>query len=118
MKRSAAETIDRVLLEALAERRRRPRDDLLTYLLGCRVDGEPLSETLLLDTAFTLYLAGIETTAATLGYMFRHLANEPETRSVVTTRPQLVPELVDEFVRLYSILAPTRLATRDAVVEG
>jgi cytochrome P450 len=52
----------RYLAEVLAQRRREPRDDLLSALLAAEIDGQQLSEPELIGFSFLLLVAGNETT--------------------------------------------------------
>src|SRR5690349_3028132 len=67
--------------ELLAERRRAPRDDLMSALLAAEVDGERLTEEELLGFCFLLVLAGNDTTASLIGSGTVLLANDPEQRA-------------------------------------
>ncbi|HTV23271.1 MAG TPA: cytochrome P450 [Polyangiaceae bacterium] len=80
----ARRQLDAILLELIDERRRAgasgPSNDLLGRLmLACDADGS-LSEAALRDEAMTLFLAGHETTALSLTYGLRLLAQHPAER--------------------------------------
>jgi len=66
----------------IARRRREGTDgrtDILSLLLGARDEqGEPMRDEELLDEMFTMLLAGHETTATTLAWVFWHLGNHPD----------------------------------------
>ena len=61
-----------------AERRRHPREDLLTKLVEAQVGGERLSETDVVNFAKVLLLAGHITTTLLLGNTVLCLGREPE----------------------------------------
>jgi cytochrome P450 len=63
--------------ELIAERRRRPRDDMVTALTEARVDGERLSNPEIVSTIVVLLNAGHEATVNTLGNGLRALARHP-----------------------------------------
>ena len=68
---------------ALEERRGEPEPrpgDLASHLLHATYDDRPLTDAEMLDMLTVLVLAGLDTTRAELGYMFRHLAAHPEHR--------------------------------------
>ena len=80
---SALANIREYWVVGLAERRgeREPRDgDLASHLLHARFDDRPLTDAEILDMLTVLVLAGLDTTRATLGYLFRHLADHPAVR--------------------------------------
>ena len=68
------------------------------------VDDEPLSDDLILDILTVLVLAGLDTTRGQLGYLFRHLAENPADRQRLIAEPQLIPSAVEESLRLYTII--------------
>jgi cytochrome P450 len=91
----------------LAERRQDPEPregDLAAYLLQASFDERPLTETEILDMLVVLVLAGLDTTRATLGYIFKHLAEHPEDRRRLIEQPELTPYFVEEAVRFYPII--------------
>jgi cytochrome P450 len=107
---------------ALAERRddAAPREgDLASHLLRSTFDGRPLTDAEMLDMLTVLVLAGLDTTRATLGYLFRHLATHPEHRRRLIAEPQLIPSAVEEALRFYPIIfGDGRKVTRDAEFHG
>lgn len=109
-------------VEALADRRDEavPRDgDLASYLMHASFDDRPLTDTEILDMLTVLVLAGLDTTRAELGYMFRHLATHPEHRQALIDDPQLIPSAVEEVLRYYTIiLGDGRKVTRDIEFHG
>ncbi|HEY6396748.1 MAG TPA: cytochrome P450 [Solirubrobacteraceae bacterium] len=107
---------------ALAERRGEPapRDgDLASHLLHCTVDDRPLTDAEMLDMLTVLVLAGLDTTRASLGYMFQHLAAHPDDRRRLVEQPELIPSAVEEALRLYTIIfGDGRKVTRDTDFYG
>jgi cytochrome P450 len=66
-----------------------------------------------------LMLAGLDTTRSALGYIFHHLARDPELRHRLTAQPGLWPKAVEEFLRLYPLVyTDGRLVTRDIDFHG
>jgi cytochrome P450 len=107
---------------ALAERREDavPREgDLASHLLNSMFDDRPLTEAELLDMLTVLVLAGLDTTRATLGYLFWHLATHPEHRRRLVAEPELIPSAVEEALRYYPIVfGDGRKVTRDTEFYG
>jgi cytochrome P450 len=107
--------------EQLDARRGGPQveGDLFAYLLNASFDDEPLDDEVLLDMCTVLTLAGLDTTRGELGYMFRHLAENPEHRRLLVERPELIPTAVEETLRLYTIIfGDGRKVTRDVEFHG
>jgi cytochrome P450 len=107
---------------ALDERRDEPapRDgDLASHLLHSTVDGAPLGDDLILDMLVVLVLAGLDTTRGQLGYLFRHLADNPDDRHRLAAEPDLIPSAVEEALRLYTIIfGDGRKVTRETDFHG
>ena len=78
----AAETLDRIVLDIIATRRRgkQREDDLLQMLLEARDDetGEGMTDQQLRDEVMTMFLAGHETTANALTWTFVLLSRFPQ----------------------------------------
>lgn len=105
--------------ELLAERRREPRDDLMSALLAAEVDGQQLTEEELLGFCFLLVLAGNDTTASLIGSGAVLLANDPEQRAVLVRDPSLWANAVEEINRLESpAQVLPRTTTRDVELHG
>jgi cytochrome P450 len=107
--------------EQLADRRGKPATDgdLFSYLLNSTFDEEPLDEDVLLDMCTVLTLAGLDTTRAELGYMFHHLALNPDDRRRLAEDPEIVPLAVEETLRYYTIIfGDGRKVTRDVEFHG
>jgi cytochrome P450 len=118
----ALENIREHWVAALAERRGEPgprEGDLASHLLHATYADRPLTDTEILDMLTVLVLAGLDTTRAELGYMFRHLATHPEHRRMLIERPELIPSAVEEVLRYYTIIfGDGRKVTRDVEFHG
>ena len=88
--------------ELLAERRRAPRDDLMSALLAAEVDGQQLTEEELLGFCFLLVLAGTTPPPASSARGTVLLANDPEQRAMLVRDPSLWANAVEEINRLES----------------
>ncbi len=118
----ALEGIREYWVAALAERRDEPEPregDLASHLLHSTFDDRPLTDAEMLDMLTVLVLAGLDTTRATLGYMFRDLAEHPERRRRLIDEPELIPSAVEEYLRFYTIIfGDGRKVTRDVEFHG
>jgi cytochrome P450 len=119
----ALQSIRQYWVDALAERRSDPaprEGDIASYLLNAEYDDDrPLTDEERLDMLTVLVLAGLDTTRAQLGYMFRHLAMHPEDRRRLVDEPELIPSAVEEVLRFYTmIFGDGRKVTRDLEFHG
>ena len=105
--------------EQVEARRANPRDDLLTGI-GCGVvDDEPLDLDVAVNMASTVFLGGLDTLPSNLGWSFRYLATHPEARERIIGNPGGVTGMVEEFLRMYSVVAKERRQVgRDMVFHG
>src|SRR5207237_3500944 len=94
------------------------REDLLSALVRSEVDGRPLDHEELVDYAFTLFVAGLDTVTAMLGFSFYCLATRPDIRAQLVARPELVRSAVEEFLRAHAIINTARVVTQDMTFAG
>jgi cytochrome P450 len=111
-------TIINYLTELIASRKSQPKDDLISYLVGCTVDDRPLTDGELLEMCFLLYMAGLDTVAGMLGFTFWHLARHPEHQRYVRENPDGISDAVEECLRYYSIVNTARVVTQDTSFAG
>src|SRR5205807_9875705 len=83
----------------LEERRRKPREDLLSALSMAEVDGERLSEIELVSFCMLLLAAGQETTKNLIANAIVCLTQHPHTLAQVIREPALVPTAIEEVLR-------------------
>ncbi|MBB4679399.1 cytochrome P450 [Crossiella cryophila] len=103
--------------EHAAERRRRPRADLLTELVQAEVDGERLSDRQVSTFGCLLLLAGHITTTMMLGNTVLLLDANPEQGARVRADRSLIPPAIEEAVRMLSPFASAyRITTADVQV--
>jgi cytochrome P450 len=95
-----------------------PPDDLITYLVNARIDGEPLERKHMIGVLYVLLLAGIDTTWSSLGSSLWHLATHPDDRARLVAEPQLLPTAVEELLRLYAPATMARIVTEEVEVGG
>jgi len=120
---AAIETAQRELYAyfagVVAERRTKPREDLMSILLSPTEEGDTLSEDEMLGFCFLLLLAGIETTTAALGNAAALLDRERGERKRLLEDPSRIPTAVEETLRFDSpVQGLTRTLTRDVELHG
>jgi len=103
----------------IAERRESPTDDLTTVLVNAEVDGEKLEEHEIVMGFFLLMAAGNDSTKATYCSGMRALIENPEQMRMLVEDPGLVPDAVEESLRMFPAFAHFgRTATTDTVLNG
>jgi cytochrome P450 len=102
----------------IADRRLRPRQDLISYLVEARVEGRPVSDRHIIGTCNLILIAGIDTTWSAIGSTLWYLAQHPEDRRRLRTEPDLWMTALEEFLRAFSPVTMAREATRDIDYKG
>jgi cytochrome P450 len=103
----------------IAERREHPTDDLTSVLVNAEVDGEKLEEHEIVMGFFLLMAAGNDSTKATYCSGMRALMEDDEQRRLVLEDPSLIPNAVEEALRMFPAFAHfRRTATRDTELHG
>jgi len=102
----------------IAERRVQPADDLISYIANARIDGRLLTDDDALGLAMLLYVAGLDTVAATLGFMFKHLAEHSADQQMLRDDPALIPNAIEEMLRAYPIVISGRMVLHDLDFHG
>ncbi len=102
------------------ERRENPTDDLLSDVVNARIDGErPLNDTEIMSIAQQLMVAGNETTTHAIAGGIVHLAQNPDQTAKLRADPKLIPNAIEEILRLDTPTAGMwRVVTRDCELGG
>ncbi|MGV9947889.1 cytochrome P450 [Rhodococcus aetherivorans] len=101
--RECSEALTAYLREAIAQRRERPVDDLLSSIIAPMGDDQWTDDELL-GFGYQFTLAGLDTVASTTGFVFRYLAQHPETRRDIIQDPSLIPPLIEELLRIENVV--------------
>src|SRR5262249_12726414 len=112
--RAAAEFSDYVL-ELIADRRRLPRDDMISALVEARVDGDDLSDAEIVSTVVVLLNAGHEATVNTLGNGVRALLRHPDEWRRLAEGEVAPAGAVEELIRVHP---PLQLFERWVLEHG
>jgi cytochrome P450 len=103
----------------IAERREHPTDDLTSVLVHAEVDGEQLEEHEIVMGFFLLVAAGNDSTKATYSSGMRALMEDDSQKQLVLDDPALVPDAVEESLRMFPAFAHfRRTATCDTELHG
>ncbi|MFL5844039.1 MAG: cytochrome P450 [Solirubrobacteraceae bacterium] len=105
--------------ELIAARRENPTDDLTSVLVHADIDGSKLEEHEIVMGFFLLMAAGNDSTKATYCSGMRAIMEDPEQRALLLEDPSLVPDAVEEALRMFPAFAHfRRTATRDVELNG
>ena len=107
--------------ELIAERRREPKDDLLTALIAAEEQGSRLSEAEMSSAISTIYTAAGTTTERMISSGLFILLSHPEQWAAVKADRALIAGAVEEILRFHHPLQSTttnRRATEDVTMRG
>ncbi|MDX6742745.1 cytochrome P450 [Actinocorallia sp. A-T 12471] len=115
--RAAAEAVD-CFSQAVAERRARPREDLIGRMAAAH-EGGALSDDEIINFCGLLMIAGNITTSSALAHSVVLLLRHPDQRRALLEDPSLIPAAVEEILRFESpIQGFCRTATQDIERHG
>lgn len=103
--------------EHVAMRRTEPGDDFISQLFTKMIDGEPVSDRMIVNMCVLLLSAGIDTTWSTIGSSLLHFATNPGDRRRLAAEPALLSSAIEEMLRLHAPVSAGRIAM-DEVEHG
>jgi cytochrome P450 len=116
---AAWEQLEAYIEEMIAARRRSPRDDLISELIRAEDDGDRLTHDELVSLVAILIYAGTDTTRYQLSAAVQVLADHPDQWLLLSQRPELAPQAVEELMRHSPInFRVLRKATEDVKLGG
>lgn len=116
---AAVSRMDEAFRDMIAERRRRPRQDLITELIRAEENGRVLNEQELVATCILLLFAGHETTGNLLATGMYYFIKHPEQWRDLQANPHLGEQAVEEVLRYDGPnAAVTRVASEDIDFRG
>lgn len=96
------------------QRRRDPKDDLMSIVATATIDGEPLSDMDTLSYGMLLAAAGHDTTSSSVGVGMMQLARNPDQFAKLKADPALIETAAQEIFRWAT---PVRHFMRTAAVD-
>jgi len=105
--------------DILKERRKNPRQDLLSAIANVEIDGAVLPDEYLDGSWLLIVIAGNDTTRNSTSGLMKILTQFPEQKAKVIANPDLIPNMVHEGVRMVSpVMYMRRTATSDTEISG
>jgi len=104
----------------IEDRRRQPRQDVLTALATTTFPDGTLPEVIdVVRVASNVFAAGQETTVRLLGATLQRIAEDPELQQLLRERRDILPNFIEETLRTESpVKGDFRLARRRTTVAG
>lgn len=103
------------LYNMIVERRKQPRQDLMSKFVAAEAAGGRISEPELLNTCVTLFTAGHETTLSLISNTIYTLLSHPDQLALLRKNPELLKATIEESLRYESpVSRQSRLMKKDA----
>ncbi len=106
------------LREFIAEQKANPGPDLGGKIVTSQVFGRPINDDEIIGTIFFLWLGGLDTVASSLAMMFRRLGMNTEMQQTLRDNPGMIPDAVEEFLRVQPLVNSQRLVKKDFEMHG
>lgn len=108
-----------ILADTIADRRKEPRDDVLSHLMTQELYGEPISDDTLVNICVVLVGGGVDTTTSLTSSALVHLQRDRALRRRLIDEPALRVPATEEFLRAYPPLATiARTVRKEAELRG
>lgn len=100
--------------ELIAERRRSPADDIVSYLVAGTIGDRPITDEELQSMIFLVILGGVDTTTSLTGQVLVYLAQNPDARGSLAADTSLRETATEEFLRVF---APSQSMARTVMAD-
>ena len=105
------------VMQHITDRRQNQGSDLLSLLLADRDEGG-LTDAEIVGLCFIFVIAGLDTVTAAIGFAFNALAQDTELRTRLVEDPTMIPEFVEEILRVDGPVPFIPRKTTEAVEVG
>ena len=105
--------ITEIMTDLIELRKREPSDDLVSHLITAQIDGRRMVFGELLSMCVLLFLGGMDTVTHVIGFAFQYLAQDPALQDRLAAHPELIPQFVEEALRLYAVVSNPRVVAKD-----
>lgn len=100
--------------QLIADRRRAPADDIVSYLVAGMIGDRPITDEELQSMIFLVILGGVDTTTSLTGQALVYLAQNPDARASLAADPSLRETATEEFLRVF---APSQSMARTVMAD-
>lgn len=100
--------------DLLADRRKSPRNDLISVIANAEIDGKPMPALEARSYCIVAATAGHDTTAGVTAGGFKAICEDPSLLPAIRDNPDAIKAFVEEAARLHS---PSKITMRTAVQD-
>ncbi|NGO53346.1 cytochrome P450 [Allomesorhizobium camelthorni] len=115
---AAARTIVAFIDELASVRRKEPADDFMTFVVQAQVEGRRLTDEEVRGIGVLVFVAGLDTVAAAIGFDLAYLARNPKDQEWLRSEPDRIVPAAEELLRAYPTVQMIRVAKKDIDFEG
>lgn len=102
----------------IREKEAEPDASLISNIANGEIEGVRLTDDERIGMVWFLWIAGLNTVAASISHMFRRMALQPEIQHQLRSNPELYQSAVEEFLRTQPLFSIGRRATKDFKWHG
>lgn len=95
-----------------------PQDDLISAILAARIGGAPLEPHRTQQLCLNLFLGGLDTVTSAMGFVARHIADDPQLAARLAADASLIGKAIEETFRRYGFVHAVRRAVADTTCQG
>lgn len=107
-----------IMTEYIEQKRQHPDDSLISHLVKAEVNGRPLRLDELQNMCLLLFVGGLHTVTNLSGFAYWHLAADPELQKRLAENPELIPNFVEESLRMFGVINTPRIVRKDCEKFG
>lgn len=115
---AALEDVFAYVTSVVEMRKVAPGSDVISSISTWHYRGEPIATEMAVGMGVQLLLAGLDTVAATLGFIIRHLADDADLRRGLASGSVELKSAVDEFLRRFPTVSLARVVAKDFTYQG
>ncbi|MBA1143862.1 MULTISPECIES: cytochrome P450 [Mesorhizobium] len=115
---AAARTIVDFIDELTALRRKEPVDDFISFIVQAELEGRRLTDEEVRGIGVLVFVAGLDSVAAAIGFDLAYLARNPEDQELLRSEPERIALAAEELLRAYPPIQMLRVARKDIDFEG
>ena len=104
--------------EAVSDREKNPRNDLITKIINAKIDGEPIPHDMAVGMLTLVLSGGLDTIKNLMGFSCLALAKHPELQRRLREEPSIIPHAAEELIRRHGVSLTARLVTHDMDFAG
>ncbi len=115
---AAGVAIHDYLRDHISAQKENPANDLMKAIISGRMKDRALTDKEIMGIVYLMFVAGLDTVFASLGWIMRHLATDHALQDRLRNNPQDIPAAVEEFTRAFGVSSPSRIVAEDIVFNG